>query len=187
MSNKVKSIVYFLDNYEWIDLASILIMAIASISLYVNHSTNSFELMIIVGLLAILKGFLNFNIYLSLDLVDKKIKSPKAFIFVALINIAIGLLFILNIISNETLILVITALWMLIDSIPYIIYIIINKLGFHHKFNPFFISYGFILVIAVCHILTLSTDFYGPAITLASFLALSCLNLLLLKKESRLI
>ncbi len=80
-----------------------------------------------------------------------------------------------------------TALWMVIDSIPYMIYIIKNKLGKRHKYNPFFIFYGFILVAAICHIATLRTDIYGPAITLASFLALSCINLFLLKKESRLV
>ncbi|MBO0437339.1 hypothetical protein [Vagococcus fluvialis] len=186
MSNKVKSVIVFLDNYEWIDSASILIMAIVSISLFINHSTSSFELMIIVGLLAILKGFLNFNIFLSLDLSGKR-KSPKSFILVALINIVIGLILILNLITSETLLLVLTAMWMIIDSIPYMIYIIKNKLGKRHKYNPFFIFYGFILVVAICHIATLRTDIYGPAITLASFLALSCINLFLLKKESRLV
>ena len=184
MSNKVKSVIVFLDNYEWIDSASILIMAIVSISLFINHSTSSFELMIIVGLLAILKGFLNFNIFLSLDLSGK---NPKSFILVALINIVIGLILILNLITSETFLLVLTALWMVIDSIPYMIYIIKNKLGKRHKYNPFFIFYGFILVAAICHIATLRTDVYGPAVTLASFLALSCINLFLLKKESRLV
>lgn len=185
MANKVKSLVHFLDNYEWVNMISALIMLAVSIALFINYQVMTFELIIVVGLMAILKGFLDFNICLSLDLASSKKKNPTSFILGALFNLLIGVILILNIITSPAVLLFVLTLWMIVDSVPYILYIFKHKLGSTTKYNPFIFTYGLILVTAISQISTSQIEFFGPVITVAIFLSLSSINLLLLKKEGK--
>ncbi|MBO0477073.1 hypothetical protein DOK76_08320 [Vagococcus sp. DIV0080] len=185
LSNKVKSLVYLLDRYEWISWISAMIMMAVSINLFIHYSAQAFEIIIIIGLMAILKGFLNFHICLSLDLATHKPKGIISFVYVALINIFIGITLILNLLTSPLLLILLVSAWMAIDSYPYIQFIIRNKIGFQHKYNPFIFSYLAILIVIIMQVMTLKTTAYGPALTTGSFLMLSCLNLFLLKKESK--
>ena len=183
MTEKVKSLVYFFDNYEWINLISAIIMFAVSIGLFINHTATNFELIIIVGLIAILKGFLNFNICLSIDLATQNKKNPISFVLGAFFNLSIGVFLILNIATNQMFLLTLTSLWMVIDSLPYILHISKNKLGSTYKYNPFILSYSLVLITAVAHMTKPQTNMFGPVITVAFFLALSSINLILLQKE----
>lgn len=182
MAQKVKSFVYFLDNYEWINLLTGLIMMFASIGLLTHYySATVSQIIIIIGLMAILKGFLNFNIYLTLN--PSKIRGASFFVLGALINLGFGMLFILNLVTNQTFLLVLVGLWILFDTLPYIIYLSKNKIGSQHKYNPFIFTCVSLILTALAAITTLKTDLFGPILPIAIFLILSVLNLILLKKE----
>lgn len=186
MTKKIKTLINFLDNYEWINIVSVIIMSLVSLFLVVTHPSTSFELMIIVGLVAILKGFLNFNIFLCLDAVDThNKKGPISFIYVAVFSIIIGLLFILNIVSSPFTLLIISAIWMISDTIPYLLYAFKQKLGATYKHNPFLFSFSLIGITIIVHLLTGQISWITPEKTIAFFLILSCINLWLLIKEKK--
>lgn len=186
MTKKIKTLIYFLDNYEWINIVSVIIMSLVSLSLVITHPSSSFELMIIVGLVAILKGFLNFNIFLCLDAADThNKKGPISFVYVAIFSIVIGLLLILNIVSSPIALLIISGIWMTCDTIPYLLYTFKQKLGFTYKHNPFFFSFSLIGITIIAHLLTNQINWLTPEKTIAFFLILSCINLWLLIKEKK--
>lgn len=182
MAQKVKSIISFLDDYEWINLMTGFIMCITSIGLLTHYylATVS-QIIIIIGLMAILKGFLNFNIYLTLN--PARTKGASFFILGALMNLGFGMIFILNIVTNQTFLLSLVALWLLMDSLPYMIYLFKNKLGSQYKYNPFIFTSMCLIFATALTIATLRTDLFGPVLPLAIFLMTSTLNLILLKKE----
>lgn len=185
MSQKVKSIVYYLDNYEWINILSLIILVGTSIGLFFNHGTPILELGIIIGLIAILKGFLNFNLFLSVDLSTKKKQSALAFIIAAFGNIGIGLVLILNIFINPVELLVLTVIWMLLEAVPYAYFIQKNKLGTQYKYNPFIVNYLLIFLTIIFTGLAISFPLFSPAVTVGLFLCLSSINLLLLNNERK--
>ena len=186
MTKKIKTLIYFLDNYEWINIVSVLIMTIVSLYLFISHTASSVELMIIIGLIAILKGFLNFNIFLCLDSADRNNKKgPISFVYTAMVNIGIGVLLILNIITNPVILLVLSAIWMFLDTIPYVLYAIKHYVQFQNTKNYFIATFSIILLTIVAHLATSAVHWFGPEKTTALFLMLSSLNLWLLIREKK--
>ncbi len=183
MPEKLKSVVYFLDNHEWINTVISLIMAASGIYLFFHHTASIYELFIMVGLFAILKGFLNFNTFFIIETINKHNKQKNMFLIGALVNIFIGTLIILNIITNPLSLLIITSVWMIIDSIPYLVYVWKKKLGRKYKFNPYKITFSLILICSIITIVSHYTLIFGPAIPIGCFLLLTSANILLVQRE----
>ncbi|HCM90915.1 MULTISPECIES: hypothetical protein [Vagococcus] len=183
MPEKLKSVVYFLDNHEWINTVISLIMAASGIYLFFHHTASIYELFIMVGLFAILKGFLNFNTFFIIETINKHNKQKNMFLIGALVNIFIGTLIILNIITNPLSLLIITSVWMIIDSIPYLVYVLKKRLGQQYKINPYKITFSLILVCSIITIVSHYTLIFGPAIPMGCFLLLASTNILLFQRE----
>lgn len=183
MPEKVKSVVYFLDNHEWINTVMGMIMLITGIALLFNYSATINQLIIIIGLFAILKGFLNFNNFFIVDSKVRHYKKKNIFIIGAIFNIIMGVILILNIFTNKQFLLVFTSLWMLIDSIPYIKYTIDRKLGTEYKVNPYIITYSLIFLCVIGNYVTVYSNVIGAATTIGIFFVIATANLFLFMKE----
>ncbi|MDT2847781.1 DUF308 domain-containing protein [Vagococcus carniphilus] len=183
MPEKVKSVVYFLDNHEWINTIMGALMLVTGIGLFVNYSASINQLMIIIGLFSILKGFLNFNNFFIVDSRLRHYKHKNIFITGAILNIIIGVILILNIYTSSLFLITLTSIWMVMDSIPYMFYVVTRRLGTQYKHNPFFLTYGLIILCAILNFATYYTHIWGPAITLGMFLIIATVNIFLFLKE----
>ncbi|MGX7023377.1 hypothetical protein [Vagococcus hydrophili] len=183
MPEKLKSVVYFLDNHEWINTVISLIMAASGIYLFFHYTASIYELFIMIGLFAILKGFLNFNTFFIIETINKHNKQKNMFLVGALVNIFIGTIIILNLVTNPLSLLVIASLWMIIDSVPYFVYVVKRKLGQEYKFNPFKITFSLIVLCSILTIVSHYTLTFGPAIPVACFLLLASANIILFQRE----
>ncbi|MEG0551343.1 MAG: hypothetical protein RR554_09270 [Vagococcus sp.] len=183
MPEKVKSVVYFLDNHEWINTVMGIIMLVTGVGLLFNYSATINQLIIVIGLFSILKGFLNFNNFFIVDSKFRHYKNKNIFIVGAILNIIMGVVLILNIFTNHQFLLIFTSMWMLLDSIPYVKYALDRKSGSDYKVNPYVISYSLVLICAIGNYTTFYSSFIGAGTTLGCFLIIATANLFLFMKE----
>ncbi len=183
MPEKVKSVVYFFDNHEWINTIIGIFMLLTGTGLLFKYDATINQLIIIIGLFSILKGFLNFNNFFIVDSKSSHYKYKNIFLIGAILNIFIGVILILNIFTNTLFLLTLTTIWIITDSIPYIFYIVTRKLGTQYRFNLFIFTYGLIFICAILNFLTFFTNLLGPAIPLGIFLIIATANIFLFIKE----
>lgn len=135
MSEKVKKVKNYVVEIEWHTLLMALFMLVSGVAISLTFTNSIANMSIVIGLVAILKGFFNFNLYSASFSLTTSTKWQWLFLVAASVNILFGLVTIFNFSSNLTLLYIVTGIWFIIDCIPHLIVIhaLYLKDSFPHK------------------------------------------------------
>lgn len=178
MPKKIKHVVQFLDKFEWNNALMGVIMVLSSLGMFFNYKLTMQELAITIGLLAIMKGFLNFNIFFLTESLFKESKFKHLFIFSAALNILIGLLLVFSLFASDTVLRLLAACWFILDPVPHIILLKHLKATYDTRYRRYLTCYILAMLAGVSLLITPLVFYIGSSPLAGLFLLASGGNLI---------
>lgn len=121
MSKKFKFMVDMVDKFDWHYYLIGFIMLFSGLSLLYNYQASVKDFIILVGLVAILKGFLNFNIFYQTHETIPVPALKNVFFYTAIFGIIHGLIIVFSGFSSDIWMHYLIGIWCLIDVIPHLL------------------------------------------------------------------
>lgn len=121
MSQLSNTILRYAKKIEWHSFLMGGLMVIFGFIMVFHLDSQIKQYSIIIGLIAILKGFLNFNYYSTNTRLEPKEKWHILYLFSGIVSVIIGLFIIFNFSATNNVLCVICGFWFIWDYIPQII------------------------------------------------------------------
>lgn len=151
MTKKLKKVQDLTKNIEWPSVLMSLIFTGLGIFL-INHLSFTYpvtELSILLGLIAILKGFFNFYTYSVVTEISKEQHWQWSFIVSASISILTGLLLIFNFSGNGLVFYLLGGAWMIFDTIPHILAVMDYCTKHSNTYKMLLTAYGLSILMGI--------------------------------------